>query len=1083
MQNSKSMKRNKIIPYLLIFLSVLLIFSSYAKGAEDYLESIEKAIALYEKGDFDKAIREFKEVISALRDRPEDDARNEGLFTANLYLGMSYLGKGKESLARESFKNAFRASPSKTLSPEQYPPKVISLYNEVASQSLSSLTVKSNAPDAEVFVDEVKKGSAPIVIRNLLSGMHTVKVVASGQEIVKTVSLEPGRDTSIMVDFQNAGSLSVMSEPSSATVSLDGKVVGVTPLLIKEVLAGEHAIEISKTGYIESTQRVTVKGNEITDVNIRLTSISYSVRLYSVPEGAEVFWDETAKGTTPATIENVTTGIHKIRIVKEGYEEHRDTIDVRAPLTEKTYRLNPYTGSLNIKTEPSGVEVIINNRNIGTTPLSVSALPAKQYLVKLRKEGYKEKDITVIITRDKASEINEILLEIDTQKPDIIFEPVAKAIKENKNFIRARIVDNQAVGDVSLMLRMEGEMNFQGVRMSSPLKGIYEAVIPDLYLKKGAILEYYIVACDIQNNCGVSGSKEAPHHLKVISLEPYTEGFVLDIDSEKDKVTISLGSADDVKKGDRYIVFRAGKELRDPKTGELLQIEEVFVGTIRVRELMPRTAYADIDDIVIPVAKDDRIRKQASAPTGVVTEGNLATKITLRWAPNREPEVKGYRIYRSSKVDGTYQKIGEIDGRDNTLYEDTDDMMEGLTFYYRIAAFNIFGTDGMMSESVAGKTKKGVLPPENIKADVSRVHEVQLRWNISKQDPDVEKYIIYRAESEGGQFVEIAKVDGDTDNYTDKENLKDGKSYYYKIAGKSRHGSIGEQSPTVTAKTKEGPPPPQKIRAISGMVRMAKVQWDRHTDADVAGYVVYRNDKEFGTFAEIGKTEKTEFMDKDLIDGRTYYYIVSSFYSAGGAEVIGPLSKPVSAETKHRPKAPSDLSAESGLARKVNLRWSKNEEKDIVEYWIYRGIEGRLDNSPSAKVKANINTFTDTDLKDNIRYSYAIKAVDADGLESDLSNAVSALTKPLPMAPAGLKGQAGQGKISLKWEPNRESDIKVYNVYKKGWLKSTLLTTSKENSCEIKLEEKTKSVKLYVTAIDKDGLESEPSEEIEIVAQ
>lgn len=1083
MQNVKCKMQNKDRLILTLALISILILNSYAIAAEDYSEGIEKGIALYENGDFDKAIYGFKQIISELKDRPENDTRNEGLFTANLYLGMSYLGKGKEGLAKESFRNAFKAAPNKTLSPEQYPPKVISLYNEIVSQSLSTLTVKSNAPDAEVFVDDIKKGTTPLVIRSLLPGTYTVKVVAGGQEIVKTVILEPKRDTSVMADFQVTGSISVTSEPSSATVSFDGRVLGVTPLIIKDAPAGEHELSISKTGYVESSQKVIVRVNEVADIKIRLNPMTYTVRVSSVPEEAKVFWDETYKGTTPLVIENNTPGIHQIRIVKDGYEEQKDTIDVRTPFTEKTYRLNPYTGSLSIKTEPSGVEVIIDNKDVGTTPLNISALPVRQYLIKLRKEGYLEKDITVVIARDKTSEVKETLLEIDTQKPEIIFEPPAKAIKENKNFIRTKIIDNQAVGDVTLMLKVKGEINFQGIRMSTPLKGIYEAVIPDLYLNKGAILEYYIVACDIQDNCETSGSKDNPYQLKVISLEPYTEGFVLDIDSEKEKVTISLGSVDGVQKEDRYVVFRTGKELRDPKTGELLQIEEVLVGTIKVRELLPRIAYAEIDDVVIPITKNDRIRKHVSAPTGIVTEGSYAKKIVLKWTPNREPEVKGYRIFRSSKVDGNYKKIREIDGRDNITYEDTDDMMEGLSFYYKIAAFNIFKKDGIISEPIVGKTKKGVLPPENIKVAGIGIREVNLIWNISRQDPDIEKYIIYRAEIEDGQFVEIAQVDRDTDNYIDRKGLKDGKTYYYRIAGKSRYGSIGEQSPTVIAKTKEGPPPPQRIRAVSGMVRMVKIQWDRHADTNVAGYIVYRNDKESGTFTEIGKTEKTEFLDKGLSDGKTYYYIVSSFYYIRGMEIIGGLSKAISAETKHRPKAPTDVSAESGLARKVNLKWNKNEEKDISEYWVYRGIEGRLDSSPHSKVKANINTFTDTDLKDNVRYSYAVKAVDADGLEGELSSIVSAVTKQLPGAPVGLKGQAGQGRVSLKWEPNKETDIKGYNVYRKGWLKSTLLTSSKESSCEIKFEEKTKSVKLYVTAIDKDELESEPSETIEILMQ
>ena len=150
-----------------------------------------------------------------------------------------------------------------------------------------------------------------------------------------------------------------------------------------------------------------------------------------------------------------------------------------------------------------------------------------------------------------------------------------------------------------------------------------------------------------------------------------------------------------------------------------------------------------------------------------------------------------------------------------------------------------------------------------------------------------------------------------------------------------------------------------------------------------------------------------------------------------------------------------------------------------MEYRVYRGIEDKPARSPFSK--ATTNTLTDTDLRDNTKYSYAVKAVDIDGLESDLSNTVIAVTKSLPKPPIGLNGQASQGKIYLKWKPNEEMDIKGYNIYKKGWLKSTLLTTSDQNLCEIKMEEKIKSIKLYITAIDKDGLESGPSEEINII--
>jgi len=45
------------------------------------------------------------------------------------------------------------------------------------------------------------------------------------------------------------GSLSVSSRPAGATVTLDGRVVGVTPLTLPEVAAGSHAVRLQLEGY------------------------------------------------------------------------------------------------------------------------------------------------------------------------------------------------------------------------------------------------------------------------------------------------------------------------------------------------------------------------------------------------------------------------------------------------------------------------------------------------------------------------------------------------------------------------------------------------------------------------------------------------------------------------------------------------------------------------------------------------------------------------------------------------------------------------------------------------------------------
>ena len=127
------------------------------------------------------------------------------------------------------------------------------------------LLVRSEPAGASVMVDGREYGSTPAVVRGLGRGTHRVRVVRDGylpeeRSVAVTrsqpapsllVTLEPRRpaaerasQAASPADGPYTGTLVVESLPPGASVYLDNKPVGRTPLTLNGVNAGEHVVRL-----------------------------------------------------------------------------------------------------------------------------------------------------------------------------------------------------------------------------------------------------------------------------------------------------------------------------------------------------------------------------------------------------------------------------------------------------------------------------------------------------------------------------------------------------------------------------------------------------------------------------------------------------------------------------------------------------------------------------------------------------------------------------------------------------------------------------------------------------------------------
>lgn len=134
-------------------------------------------------------------------------------------------------------------------------------------------------------------------------------------------------------------------------------------------------------------------------------------------------------------------------------------------------------------------------------------------------------------------------------------------------------------------------------------------------------------------------------------------------------------------------------------------------------------------------------------------------------------------------------------------------------------------------------------------------------------------------------------------------------------------------------------------------------------------------------------------------------------------------------------------------------------------------------------------TFTDTDVTENNSYVYFLRTVtkDADGtiLESDNSQTISARYKDTfaPAPPQGLTIAAAPSKLALFFAANSETDVAGYKIYRSenalsDWQSALLLTKTPiiTTAFEDAQVESGKTYFYFVTAVDKSGNESRPSE-------
>lgn len=242
-----------------------------------------------------------------------------------------------------------------------------------------------------------------------ISGQRVKLISPIGLRIVNTGKKDGTISVKIGVN-ESVGGIIVNSKPSGASVYVDNRFMGTTPLNISGIKTGSHVVRISYQGYADRQRTVIVRPHRYEYITETLLTPANTGSLYveSSPRGASIYLDGNYEGETPKRIDFIPVGSHTVRLSKDGYKDHVQQVWIEANrVTTVSVSLIAETTryKLTINSNPSGAWTYVDGIPRGTTPTYVYVTPG-YHEIKLQLQGYLDYEETIYVTRDMLLNIN-----------------------------------------------------------------------------------------------------------------------------------------------------------------------------------------------------------------------------------------------------------------------------------------------------------------------------------------------------------------------------------------------------------------------------------------------------------------------------------------------------------------------------------------------------------------------------------------------------------------------------------------------------------------------------------------------------
>ncbi len=202
------------------------------------------------------------------------------------------------------------------------------------------------------------------------------------------------------------GTIGISTHPQGATVTVDGRNLGVSPLTTDRLPARRHLVSVSQDGYESEQVYLLLHKNEAKNLDLTLRQLSGTISITTHPPGATCYLDNEPFGESPCEKGGVAVGEHSLQVQREHYLTEKSTITVKHRENERwNVELLPLAVPVTIGTTPQGAQVLVNGELLGNSEHKTKLDPGP-HQVEVELDGYKNFRESFVVEAGKPKTLN-----------------------------------------------------------------------------------------------------------------------------------------------------------------------------------------------------------------------------------------------------------------------------------------------------------------------------------------------------------------------------------------------------------------------------------------------------------------------------------------------------------------------------------------------------------------------------------------------------------------------------------------------------------------------------------------------------